>query len=138
MNEVTRILEGSPRKMAKRLEGSPPKKTKLARRRSAAVMDDGNRHHHRVNSYQALIQQRPSTSLDHNSRSNTRSTRFSIGRSSYETVRPKDRRHSFERRPPPSSLNTNPVVVRGLRGSSDHGGPRLQKSTSGLAFDDTS
>lgn len=136
MNEVTRMLEGSPRKMAKRLERSPAKKTKLARRRSAAVLEDGNRQHHRVNSYQALIQQRPSTSLGNNSRSNTRSTKFSIGRSSYETVRPMDRRQSFERRLPAATLNTNPVG-RSLRGSSDNGGPRLQKSTSGLGFDDT-
>lgn len=131
MDEVTRMLESSPRKMAKRLEGSPPKGTKLARRKSAAVMSDGNRHH-RVSSYQALIQ-RPSTSMD-NTRSNTRSGKLSIGRSSYETMRPRERHQSFER--PRSSLETK--VVRGLRGSFDIGGPRLQKSTSGLGFDDSS
>lgn len=130
------MLEGSPRKMAKRLEGSPAKKTKLARRLSAAVLEDGNRHHHRDNSYQALIQQRPSTSLDNNSRSNTHSTKFSMGRSSYETVKPIDGRHSFERRPPATTCGIKPVG-RGLRGSFDNGGPRLQKSTSGLGFDDT-
>lgn len=131
MDEVTRMLESSPRKMAARLEGSPPKGTNLARRRSAAVMSDGNRHH-RVNSYQALIQ-RPSTSMD-NSRPNTRSGKLSVGRSSYETVRPKEGRQSFER--PRSSLETK--VVRGLRGSFDNWGPRLQRSTSGLGFDDSS
>lgn len=131
MDEVTRMLESSPRKLAKRLEGSSPKKTKLARRKSAVVMSDGNRHH-RVNSYQALVQ-RPSTSMDH-STSNTRSGKLSMGRSSYETVRPKERHQSFER--PRSSLETK--VIRGLRPSFDNGGPRLQRSTSGLGYDDSS
>jgi len=136
MDEVTRMLESSPRKMTKRLvEGSLPKQTTLARRRkSTAVMGDAHRHH-RVTSYQALVQ-RPSTSMDNNSRPNTRSERVSItGRSSYETIRPKkERRQSFAR--PRSSLQTR--AVRGLRGSFDNGGPRLQKSTSGLGFDDSS
>lgn len=137
MDEVTRMLESSPRKtLTKRLaEGSPPKQTTLARRRkSTAVMGDAHRHH-RVNSYQALVQ-RPSTSMDNNSRPKTRSERVSItGRSNCETVRPrKERRQSLAR--PRSSLETR--VGRGLRGSFDNGGPRLQKSTSGLGFDDSS
>lgn len=139
MDEVTRMLEGSPRKMANRLDASPHKGKKIARRQSAAALATDNHRHHRANSYQALIQQRPSTSMD-NARSNTRSTKFSFGRSSFETVKAADR--SLERHPSSasygphrSSLETK--VIRGLRGSSDGWGPRLQRSTSGLGFDET-
>lgn len=147
MEEVTRMLEGSPRKMAKRLQASPQTLTrqdttshpvkKLGRRQSsAAVLGNSSKTHHRVHSYQALIQ-RPSTSMA-NTRSTTKSTK---SRSSYETIRPAAEpahqafgpRQSFHAR----RSNLEMRVARGLRGSLDTG-PRLQRSTSGLGFDDTS
>lgn len=150
MDEVTRMLEESPRKMSSRVGTttslSPTKHANLPRKQSAAALSSNHsrNRHHRVHSYQQLIQQRPSISFDPTmSRANTRSTSNSglpSRRLSYETVRPSDRRQSFDRkslRPVRSSLETR--ILRGLRNDSvDETGPRLQRSTSGLGFDDTS
>ena len=123
MEELTRALEGSPRRMASRLEGSP-RKTKVARRQSANVLGNTSR-----NNYQHL----PRSSF-----ATTTNTKYSVPRSSYETVRPLEQRGSPQQRVlrgPRSSLETK--VLKGLRGSFETSGPRLQRSTSGLAFDDS-
>lgn len=125
MEELTRALQGSPRKMASRLEGSP-RKTKVARRQSANVLGNFSRN----NNYQHLL---PRSSF-----ATTTNTKCSVPRSSYETVRPLEQRGSPQHRVlrgPRSSLETK--VLKGLRGSFETSGPRLQRSTSGLAFDDS-
>ena len=146
MKEVTRILEGSPRKMAQRLRASPQSSKRLnkdlrqdknlRRQQSAAILSNNN-HLRPANSYQALIQ-RPSTSSG-NERSSTRSTK---SRSSYETVRPMQRAPSSIVRRPSNSLQRSTrdtKAGRSLQASvSVDAGPRLQRSTSGLGFDDTS
>lgn len=125
MEELTRALEGSPRRMASRLNGSP-RKTKVARRQSANVLSNISR-----NNYQHLL---PRSSF-----ATTTNTKCSVPRSSYETVRPLEQRGSPQQhrvvRGPRSSLETK--VLKGLRGSFETSGPRLQRSTSGLAFDDS-
>lgn len=124
MEELTRALEGSPRRMALRL-GDSPRKTKVARRQSAKVLGSSTR-----NTYQHLL---PRSSFD-----TTTNTKYSMPRSSYETLRPMEQRGSPQRRVsrgPRSSLETK--VLKGLRGSFETSGPRLQRSTSGLAFDDS-
>lgn len=125
MEELTRALEGSPRKMAPGLGGSP-RKTKVIHRQSAVVLGNSSRSNH-----QHLL---PRSSFD-----TTTNTKYSMPRSSYETVRPPEQRGSPQRRvsrgPPRSSLETK--VLKGLRGSFETTGPRLQRSTSGLAFDDS-
>ena len=65
-------------------------------------------------------------------------TKYSMSRSSYETARPLEQRESLQNRAsrgPRSSLETK--VLKGLRGSFEISGPRLQRSTSGLGFDDS-
>lgn len=124
MEELTRTLEGSPRRMASRLVGSP-RKTKVARRQSANILGNSSR-----SNYQHLL---PRSSFD-----TTTNTKYSVPRSSYETVRPLEQLRSPQRREsrgPRSSLETK--VLKGLRGSFETAGPRLQRSTSGLAFDDS-
>ena len=125
MEELTRTLEGSPRRMASRL-GHSPRKMKVTRRQSADVLGNSSQSNH-----QYLL---PRSSFD-----TTSNTKYSIPRSSYETVRPLEPRGSPQRRVssrgPRSSLETK--VLRGLRGSFETSGPRLQRSTSGLAFDDS-
>lgn len=124
MEELTRALEGSPRRMALRL-GDSPRKTKVARRQSAKVLGSSTR-----NTYQHLL---PRSSFD-----TTTNTKYSMPRSSYETLRPVEQRGSPQRRVsrgPRSSLETK--VLKGLRGSFETSGPRLQRSTSGLAFDES-
>ena len=124
MDELTRTLEGSPRKMIKQFDESP-RKPRVARRQSTAVLGTSNR-----SSYQHLL---PRSSID-----TTIHAKYSIPRASFETVKPLEQRSSFERKPPReprSSLETK--VLRGLRGSFETTGPRLQRSTSGLAFDDS-
>ena len=129
MEELTRTLEGSPRRMAPRL-GDSPRKTKVTHRQSANALG-----HSRQSSHQHLL---PRSSFD-----TTTNTKYSMPRPSYETMRPLEqqcgssppqRRASRGQR---SSLETK--VLRGLRGSFDvvGPGPRLQRSTSGLAFDDS-
>ena len=154
---MTRILEASPRKVfpsrVPTTSRSPthqniPRRqsaAELSRKQSIAAVESNhrrNRHHHRVSSYQQLIEPRQSFSFGTSSRSNTGITAHSgtaNQRLSFETVRPIDHRQSFDRqtlRPPRSSLETK--VMRGLRNESvDDTGPRLQRSTSGLAFDDS-
>ena len=155
MQEVTRMLEGSPRKMANRLQTRctqaldrqqgprvPP------RRQSSAALRNHNHHHrhHRVHSYQALLDvQRPSTSLEgSNSHSNTNTHSSTRSRSSHETVRPTgaaDHRNQRFLRKIPSTRHVSPRMKfrQGLKGGGSLDmGPRLQRSTSGLGFDDTS
>lgn len=132
MDELTRALESSPRKMAQRVEGSPmmparpldqsPRKFKVTRRQSAAALGTLHRSNH--------VRLKKQASL-----SNT--TYLSVPRSSFDTARPLEQRVSFDRqtvRGPRSSLEWK--VRRGLRDSFETG-PRLQRSTSGLAFDDS-
>ena len=124
MEELTRTLEGSPRKMALRL-GDSPRKMKVTHRQSANAMGNSSQ-----SSHQYLF---PRSSFD-----TMTNTRYSIPRSSYETMRPLEQRGSPQRglsRGPRSSLETK--VLKGLRGSFETSGPRLQRSTSGLAFDDS-
>ena len=127
MEELTRALEGSPRRMARRL-GDGPSKTKVTHRQSANVLGTSS-----PSSRQHLLLR---SSFD-----TTTNTKYSIPRSSYETVRPleqQQRRGSPQRRVsrgPRSSLEKK--VVRGLRGSFETSGPRLQRSTSGLGFDES-
>lgn len=124
MEELTRTLEGSPRRMALRL-GESPRKTKVARRQSANVLGSSSR-----SSHKHLL---PRSSFD-----TTTNTKYSMPRSSFETVRPLEQRGSPQRRVsrgPRSSLEKK--VLKGLRGSFETSGPRLQRSTSGLAFDDS-
>lgn len=125
MEELTRTLEGSPRRMASRL-GDSPRKTKVTRRQSANVVGNSSQ-----TSHQYIF---PRSSFD-----TTINTKYSVPRSSYETLRaPLELRGSPQRgmsRGPRSSLETK--VLRGLRGSFESSGPRLQRSTSGLAFDDS-
>ena len=127
MEELTRTLEGSPRRMALRL-GDSPRKTKVTHRQSASVL--GSSSHPYV---------LPRSSFD-----TTSNTKYSVPRSSYETVRPllEHQHHrslspqrGMSRGPRRSSLETK--VLKGLRGSFEASGPRLQRSTSGLAFDDS-
>lgn len=133
MEELTRALESSPRKMVQPTEvstvmpgkqwESPQKKFKVTRRRqSATVLGSFHRSNH--------------TRLKHQiSLGNT--TYFSAPHSSFDTARPSDHRLSYERQAmvgPRSSLENK--VRKGLRGSFETG-PRLQRSTSGLAFDDS-
>lgn len=124
MDELTRTLEGSPRRMGLKL-GDSPRKTKVARRQSAHVLGNSSR-----NSHQHLL---PRSSFD-----TTTNTKYSMPRSSYDIVRPLEQRGSPQRmvsQGPRSSLETK--VLKGLRGSFETSGPRLQRSTSGLAFDDS-
>lgn len=125
MEELTRTLEGSPRRMASRL-GDSPRKTKVTRRQSANVVGNSSQ-----TSHQYIF---PRSSFD-----TTINTKYSVPRSSYETLRPPlELRGSPQRgmsRGPRSSLETK--VLRGLRGGFESSGPRLQRSTSGLAFDDS-
>ncbi|KAL6713345.1 hypothetical protein ACLMJK_008810 [Lecanora helva] len=149
MQEVTRMLEGSPRKMASRLHTRPPTLNRpdlsspqtanrsVTRRQTSAVLkNQGQRHHQkRVKSYQALVE-RPSTSMGNTSSSNPRSPR---SRSSYDTVRALDQpRFPDHRRPSLAQRPSLEVKARyAQRGNLDRG-PRLQRSTSGLGFDDSS
>ena len=127
MEELTRALEGSPRRMASRL-GDSPRKTKVTHRQSASVLGNSSQ-----SGLQYLL---PRSSFD-----TTTNTKYSIPRSSYETVRPLEQQlrgspqRRLSRRQPRSSLETK--VLKGLRGSFETSGPRLQRSTSGLAFDDS-
>ena len=126
MEELTRTLEGSPRRMALRLRDSP-RKNKVTRRQSANVLGNSSPSNH-----QHLF---PRASFD-----TTTNTKYSMPRSSYETVRPRgeQRGSSPQRgasRGPRSSLEKR--VRKGLRGSFEIPGPRLQRSTSGLGFDDS-
>ena len=124
MEELTRTLEGSPRRLGWKL-GDSPTKTKVARRQSANVLGNSSR-----GSHQHLL---PRSSFD-----TTTNTKYSMPRSSYETLRPLEQRGSPRHRVlrgPRSSLETK--VLKGLRGSFETSGPRLQRSTSGLAFDDS-
>ena len=124
MKELTRTLEGSPKRMSSRV-GDSPRKTNVARRQSASVLGTSSRSNH-----PNLL---PRSSFD-----TTTNTKYSVARSSYETVRPLELRRSPQRRVsrgPRSSLETK--VLKGLRRSSETSGPRLQRSTSGLAFDDS-
>ena len=128
MEELTRTLEGSPRRMASRL-GDNPRKTKVTHRQSASVLSNSS-HPYPL----------PRSSFD-----TTTNTKYSVPRSSYETVRPlleqQQQRGSLSpqrglsRGPRRSSLETK--VLKGLRGSFEASGPSLQRSTSGLAFDDS-
>jgi len=132
MEELTHALESSPRKFKQRPRGSPmmparrleesDKKYKVKRRQSAAVLGNLHRSNHVRLKHQASL-------------SNT--TYLSVPRSSFDTARPLEQRVPFDRqtvRGPGSSLETK--VSRRLRGSFETG-PRLQRSTSGLAFDDS-
>ena len=124
MDDLTRTLEASPRKMASKT-GDSPRKTKVARRQSANILDNSSR-----SSYQHLL---PRSSFD-----TTINTKYTMPRSSYETVRPLEQRWSSQSpmsRGHHSSLETK--AIKGLRGSFETTGPRLQRSTSGLAFDDS-
>ena len=124
-DELTRTLEGSPRRRGLKL-GISPRKTKVARRQSANVLGNSSRR----SSHQHLLAR---SSFD-----TTMNTKYSMPRSSYETVRPFEQRESPPNRVsrgPRSSLETK--VLKGLRGSFEISGPRLQRSTSGLCFDDS-
>lgn len=126
MEELTRVLEGSPRRMTRRL-GDGPRKTKVTHRQSANVLGSS--------SYGSHTHLLPRSSFD-----TTMNTKYSIPRSSYETVRPLEQQQRGSPqcralRGPRSSLERK--VVKGLRGSFETSGPRLQRSTSGLAFDES-
>ena len=127
MEELTRTLEGSPRRMASRL-GDSPRKMKVTHRQSANALGNSSQ-----GSYQHVM---PRSSFD--TMTNTKYSVYSMPRSSYETMRPREQRGSPQRRVsrgPRSSLETR--VRKGLRGSLETSGPKLQRSTSGLAFDDS-
>lgn len=143
MEELTRALEGSPRKLDPQSNGSPrklfpqsngsptiptrqlqesPQKFKVTRRQSAAVLGNLHRSNHVRLKHKASLSDM---------------TYLSAPRSSFDTARPTEQRVPFDRqaaRGPRSSLETK--VRRGLRGRFETG-PRLQRSTSGLAFDDS-
>ena len=131
MEELTRTLESSPRRMALKL-GDSPGKTKVARRQSANVLGNSSRYSH-----QHVL---PRSSFD-----TTTNTKCSMPRSSYETVRGlgQPQRGSPQRGSPQHRVSQGPrssletKVLKGLRGSFETSGPRLQRSTSGLAFDDS-
>ena len=125
MEELTRALEGSPRKLASRL-GDSPRRAKVTHRQSTNILS-----HSSPSSHRHLF---PRSSFDNT----TTATKYSMPRSSYETVRPRgssSQRGVVSSRGPRSSLETK--VRKGLRGSFETSGPRLQRSTSGLAFDDS-
>ena len=142
MAELTRALENSPRKAAprrvngspRRVNGSPrrvngsPKKLKVRRRQSAVVLGGGmNRDFHQ---HQHL---RSRSSLD-----SMKYTVYTLPRPSFATDRVEEPLNSYEQpssRAPRSSLERK--VIGGLRGSFESRGPRLQRSTSGMAFDDS-
>ena len=128
MAELTRALENSPRKAAPRRVNGSPKKLKVRRRQSAVVLGGMNRdfqHHQHL---------RSRSSLD-----SMKYTVYTLPRPSFATDRPEEARSSHEyrssSRPPRSSLERK--VIGGLRGSFESRGPRLQRSTSGMAFDDS-
>lgn len=124
MEDLTRALESSPRREPRRLNGSP-KKLRVKRRQSAVVLGGTNRGDH-----QHLRTRSSFDSLRYNT--------YTLPRPSFETVRPGESRPSLEQhasRAPRSSLETR--VINGLRGSLESRGPGLQRSTSGLAFDDS-
>lgn len=148
MDYLTRALEGSPRKSTntrhpnesptkkpttKQIEASP-KKMKIMRRQSAAVMGSSS---------QATNSHRPKqrASFDYGAR-------YKFPPSSFDTTRAlaglgTEPRVSFDEKAvhgsqPRSSLETK--VLKGLRSRSSletNSGPRLQRSTSGLAFDES-
>lgn len=151
MDYLTRALEGSPRKMTavRELADSPtkkssrrhtdmsPQKMKITRRQSAAVV--GSSSHHTATNL--LAKQRASFDNGY---------KYKFPRSSFDTIRPMagsvtgpEPRVSFDDKAgrgglPRSSLETK--VLRGLRSRSSletNAGPRLQRSTSGLAFDES-
>lgn len=98
---------------------------RITRRQSAAVLESSSGSNHQ---HQPSI---PRASFEHGQR-------FKMPRSSFDTLRPGEQRVSFESkgvRGQRSSLETR--IHRGLRGSFETRGPRLQRSTSGLAFDDS-
>lgn len=127
MAELTRALENSPRKAAPRRVNGSPKKLKVRRRQSAVVLGGMNRdfqHHQHL---------RSRSSLD-----SMKYTVYTLPRPSFATDRVEEPRGSYEHhssRPPRSSLERK--VIGGLRGSFESRGPRLQGSTSGMAFDDS-
>ena len=128
MAELTRALENSPRKAAPGRVNGSPKKLKVRRRQSAVVLGGMNRdfqqHHQHL---------RSRSSLD-----SMKYTVYTLPRPSFATDRLDEPRSSYEHhssRPPRSSLERK--VIGGLRGSFESKGPRLQRSTSGMAFDDS-
>lgn len=124
MEELTRALEGSPRRTASRLEGSL-RKTKVSRRQSANVLGNTSR-----SNFQHLL---PRSSFD-----TTTNVQCSVARSSYETVRPLEQRGSPQKKVPRGPRSSfEPKVMKSVRGSFETWGPRLQRSTSGLAFDES-
>ena len=128
MEDLTRALEASPRKMSRQSNDASPKKMKITRRQSASVLGEiGNRSSH----HQRLA---PRSSFDR-----TRASQYKIQRSSFDSsLRLADEWPSYdsarESRVQRSSLEAK--VLKGLRPSFEMG-PRLQRSTSGLAFDDS-
>lgn len=124
IEDLTRALESSPRKETRRLNGSP-KKLRVKRRQSAVVLGSINRGNHQHS--------RTRSSFD-----SIRYNTYTLPRPSFETVRPGEPRPSLDQhasRAPRSSLETR--VINGLRGNFESRGPGLQRSTSGLAFDDS-
>ena len=124
IEDLTRALESSPRKETRKLNGSP-KKLRVKRRQSAVVLGGINR-----GNYQHLRMQSSFDSIRYNT--------YTLPRPSFETVRPGEPRPSLDQhasRAPRSSVETS--VINGLRGNFESRGPGLQRSTSGLAFDDS-
>ena len=145
LDSLTRALEASPRRLKPQPRVSP-QRVKVTRRQSAVAISAINRHgsghqHHRNLSKQHA-------SFDHGGK-------YRNPRISNDTTRVDEPCISFEDQPPtqlqsgPSRLQENQFTVqqrssleakvhKGLRGMSMdmmNRGPRLQKSTSGLAFD---
>ena len=124
VEDLTRALESSPRKETRRLNGSP-KKLRVKRPQSAVVLGSIN-----SGNYQHLRTRSSFDSIRYNT--------YILPKPSFETVRPDESRPSPDQhasRAPRSSLETR--VIIGLRGNFESRGPGLQRSTSGLAFDDS-
>ena len=127
MEDITRALEDSPRDNAKHLDGSP-RMVKIARRRSAAVLGESRNRAKRQ-------QMTRRSSFD-----DPKSTTHRIQWSSFDTstLRPSEQRVSFEAHKSGVERSSLEVkVLKGLRESFERGAPRLQRSTSALAFEDS-
>ncbi|MCJ1274303.1 hypothetical protein MMC21_002098 [Puttea exsequens] len=143
MEELTRALENSPRRMApqQRIEESP-----TARRlHNLSDQQQQQQQQHSPSKKSTVTRRLSAVNLGATGLNRSNHVRLrhhpSLSNATYLSMPPSTlgTRNSFDRqsptRGPRSSLEKN--VKRGLRGSFDMPGPRLQRSTSGLAFDDS-
>ena len=129
IESLTRALDASPRRYTAARQAAStgsPQKMKITRRQSVAGL--GNNHHHHPH------KSNQRASFDHG-------IKRRLPRPSFDTIRPPGpQRVSFEDdldKGARSSLERSVLTHLRVASESSHRGPRLQRSTSGLAFDDS-